>query len=59
MRKVINSFVAIIMLGAMCFLGGEWPEDTPCKKVVTCDAAALAIVFSCGLYFKKAEERDK
>lgn len=59
MRKVINSIVAIVMLGAMCFLGGEWPEDTPCKKVVTCDAAALAVVLSCGFYFKKMEEKRK
>lgn len=59
MRKIFNSFVAIVLLGAMCFIGGAWPENTPRKKVVIYDGTALGIVAVCGLYLKKEEKNGR
>lgn len=53
MKKAINTLAAIAMLCAMVFLGGEWPDGTPRKKVITCDAIAIAIVAGCGIHLKK------
>ena len=57
MKKILNSIATILLLGAICFLGGEWPDDTPRAKVVSYDAGALATVLVCGLYLKKTEDR--
>ncbi len=53
MKKILQTIATAALLCAVCFLGGEWPENTPRKKVVTCDAIALAIVAASGLYLKK------
>ena len=58
MKRIMKSIATILCLGAVVFLAGEWPEETPRKKVVACDAAALAIVFTCGMYLKKTEDRS-
>ncbi len=53
MKKILRTTATVALLCAMVFLGGEWPDATPRKKVITCDAVALAIVAGCGLYLKK------
>ena len=53
MRKILNIIVTIALLCSMVFLGGEWPEDTPMKKVITCDAIAFVVMAGCGVYLKK------
>ena len=58
MKKILKAIVTIILLGGIVFLGGEWPEDTPRKRVLTCDSIALATVFACGFYLKKTEEKE-
>lgn len=57
MKKIFRSLAAIVLLGAICFLGGEWSEDTPRSKVVRYDGAALATAFLCGLYLNKTEKK--
>lgn len=56
MRKIFRTLAAIVLLGALCFLGGEWPDGTPRAKVVRYDAGALATILVCGLYLKKTEK---
>jgi len=58
MKKFLKSIATIVLLGALCFLGGEWPEDTPRNKVLAFDGSAMATVLVCGLYLKKTWERD-
>ena len=58
MKKIINGFIAIILLASLCFLGGEWPENTPRKKVITYDGYAIATVLICGLYLKREEKKN-
>ena len=57
MKKIMRAIATIALLGGICFLGGEWPEDTPRAKVVRYDAGALAAVLVCGLYLNKTEEK--
>lgn len=57
MRKILKPIATIALLCAVVFLGGEWPENTPRKKVVACDGVALTIVLASGLYLKKTEEK--
>ena len=57
MKKILRSIAATVLLFTMCFLVGEWPEDTPRKKVVRYDSGAFAIVLVCGLYLNKTEEK--
>jgi len=57
MKKIFRSLATIVLLGAICFLGGEWPEDTPRAKVVRYDGAAFATALICGLYLNKTEKR--
>jgi len=57
MKKILKHLAAIVMLCAICFLGGEWPENTPRKKAITYNGAALAIVAVCGLYLGKKEKK--
>lgn len=53
MKKFLRTTATVALLCAMVFLGGEWPEGTPRKKVITLDAIALAVVAGCGVYLKK------
>ena len=57
MRKILKPIATVALLCAVVFLGGEWPENTPRKKVVACDGVALTIVLASGLYLKKTEEK--
>ena len=57
MKKISRAFAAVALLCAVCFLGGEWPDDTPMNKVIECDGIALAVVFASGIYLKKTEEK--
>ena len=57
MKKIFKTLAAIVMLGAMCFLAGEWPENTPRKKVLAFDGGALATALISGLYLKKTEKK--
>ena len=56
MKKISRAIAAVAVLCAVCFLGGEWPEDTPRGKVVTYDAAAFAVLAVCGIYLKRSED---
>ena len=58
MRKISRRIATVVLLCAVVFLGGEWPEETPRRKVVTLDGAALATALVCGLYLKKEEEGE-
>ena len=57
MKKIFKTLAAIVMLGAMCFLAGEWPENTPRKKVLAFDGGALITALVSGLYLKKTEDK--
>lgn len=56
MKKILKSLATVAVLCAICFLGGEWPNDTPRKKVIAYDGAAFGIIAVCGLYLKKTEK---
>ena len=58
MKKIINGLVAIVLLGSICFLGGEWPDNTPRRKVIEYDGYAIATVLLCGLYLKREEKKN-
>ena len=53
MKKILKPFATIALLCAMVFLAGEWPEDAPRKKVLTCDGVAFATMLVCGIYLKR------
>lgn len=57
MKKIFRPLAAIVLLGAICFLCGEWPEDAPLSKVVRYDGGAFATALICGLYLKRTEEK--
>jgi len=57
MKKIVNAIVTILLLCAVVFLGGEWPENTPRKKVLTYDGIAIATVALCGVYLKRTEKK--
>lgn len=57
MKKILRPIAAIVLLCAMVFLGGEWPEGTPRKKVVTADSIAIGIVAACGFYLRRTEDK--
>lgn len=57
MRKISKTIAATMLLGALCFLGGEWPETTPRLKVIGFDCGALATILVCGIYLKKTEDK--
>lgn len=59
MKQILKAIATIALLGALVFLGGEWPEDTPRNKVVTYNAGALATVLVCGLYLKREYEKEE
>lgn len=58
MKKIMKTIATIVLLVGIVFLGGEWPENTPRKRVLTCDSIAIATVFACGLYLKRMEEKE-
>lgn len=58
MEKILKPIATIALLCAMVFLGGEWPENTPRKKVIAYDGAAFGIIAVCGIYLKKTEDND-
>lgn len=57
MKKILKPIATIVLLCAVVFLGGEWPEGTPRKRVLTADGIALGIVAVCGVYLKRAEDK--
>lgn len=57
MKKIVNAIVTILLLCAVVFLGGEWPENTPRKKVLVADGIALCIVAAGGIYLRKVEKK--
>lgn len=59
MKKIIKAIATIALLGALVFLGGEWPEDTPRNKVIRYDGGALVTVLICGLYLRKENEEEE
>lgn len=58
MNKILKSFATVVMLFAMVFLCGEWPEGTTRKKVITYDGTAFAVFAVCALYLKKEYAPD-
>ncbi len=59
MKKIIKAIAAVLCIGSVMFLAGEWPEDTPRKKVVTCDASALVVALATGLYLKRSDHAGR
>lgn len=59
MKKFIKAIASIVLLGALVFLGGEWPEDTPRNKVITYNGGALVTVLVCGLYLRKEYDKEE
>ena len=59
MKTILKTIAAILCLGSIMFLAGEWPEDTPRDKVVTCDASALVVALATGLYLKRTEDAGR
>lgn len=59
MKKFIKAIATIALLGALVFLGGEWPEDAPRGKVIRYDCGALATVLVCGLYLRKEYDKEE
>lgn len=49
----------IAVLCAMVFLGGEWPESTPRKKVLAADGIAITILAVGGFYLKKEYDNGR
>ena len=56
MKKISKTLATILLLVGLVFLGGEWPDKTPLKRVLTYDSIAFATVLACGIYLKKMEE---
>ncbi len=56
MKKIFTSLVTIAVIGAIAFLGGEWPENTPIKRVVACDIGAGIVIALGGFYLLKEYE---
>lgn len=59
MKKIFKTIAAILCIGAVMFLAGEWPEDTPRKKAVTCDVSALVVALATGLYLKRSSHEGR
>ena len=49
MKKILKHIASIALLCSVCYLGGEWQEETPRNKVIHCDGTALATALICGL----------
>lgn len=59
MKKILNILATVAVLGAVVFLGGEWPDGTPLKKVIACDAAAFALLAAGGFYLKNEHDHGR
>ena len=59
MKKIARAIATVALLCSVCFLGGEWPEDTPRRKVITYDSCAFATMLACGLYLNKAMKEEE
>lgn len=59
MKKILNTLATIAVLCAMVFLGGEWPESTPRKKVLAADGIAIAVLAVGGYYLKKEYDNGR
>lgn len=59
MKKILNTLATIAVLCAMVFLGGEWPENTPRKKVLAADGIAIAVLAAGGLYLKNEYDNGR
>lgn len=57
MEKILKPIAAVILLGAVMFLAGEWPETAERNQVILCDGGALLTALVCGLYLKRKEGR--
>lgn len=58
MNRILKFLATIVMLSAMVFLGGEWPEGTTRKEVVTYDGAAFAVFAVCAIYLNRAYKSE-
>ena len=56
MRTILKTIAAIVLIGSIAFLGGEWPETATRSQVVLCDGSALLVAFACGMYLRHAEK---
>lgn len=56
MKKIYKTIAAILCIGAVCFLAGEWPETASRAHVLICDGGALAVALVAGLYLKRTED---
>lgn len=59
MKKFLKAIASIVLLSALVFLGGEWPEDAPRNKVLRYDGGALATVLICGLYLRREYDKEE
>lgn len=57
MKKALKNLAAVAVLCSMAFLGGEWPENTPRRKVIAADGVAIAVMLCGGIYLKKTEDK--
>ena len=55
MKKIITAIVTIVLLCAVAFLSGEWPETATRSRVLLCDGVALFLVAVCSLYLYKVK----
>ena len=56
MKRALKDLAAVAVLCSVVFLGGEWPESTPRRKVIVADGVAFAVMLCGGLYLKKTTE---
>jgi hypothetical protein len=59
MKKILNILATVALLCALMFIGGEWPEDTPRKKVLTCDGVAIVTMLATGLYLRREDKHGR
>lgn len=59
MKKILNTLATIAVLCAMVFLGGEWQESTPRKKVLAADGIAIAVLAVGGFYLKRQYDNGR
>ena len=53
MKKIINAIVTIVLLLAVVFLGGEWPETATRSHIILCDGGAFLLIAACSLYLRR------
>lgn len=59
MKKFTQVLSAIVCIGAVMFLAGEWPENTPISHVLLFDGGAIATIALTGLYLKKTYKDER